>query len=174
MFTDPNAPDLVTSFLQQNSDLTGSQALALLRQNPGNPVWCKELCLSLNPLDTPYPPALMQSLIAQRDPIPMTDKQTLKQVRRELMKYYRLKAELMTQSKTSPCLERDITLCEKYIRDTTTPYGIKSFITDEKKAYDAIAVSIRRLLKKAEKECPEAAVEIRKHLKTGRYCLWQP
>jgi hypothetical protein len=163
----------VTEFLAQNSDLQGCKALALLMRKPGEPVWCKDLIMAINPVESPYTPEQVAHLTQSREVIPMTDKATLKQVRKELMKLYQLKAELQTADQPTTRLDHDIAACEKYIKDTTTPYGIKSFITDDKAAYDSLSAALRRLVRKAEKECPEAACEIQKHLQTGRYCSWR-
>jgi hypothetical protein len=166
--------DPLTAFLRQNAALTGSKAIACLRSQPGNPVFCKALSLALDQADTLYSPEQLQILTQAELPLPMTDARTLQEVRREMVRAIRIKAHLLSENLSTASIDQHITALETYIRQTTTPYGIKSFVTDEKTAYDRIYIAIRRCLAKAEKHCPPAASEIKSHLSTGRYFLWRP
>ncbi len=165
----------VADFLERHSKRWGAKVVILLQSMPDRPVHVLAISLLIAPPEggsLSY--AQVERLIRQNEAIPQTDAVTLKQVNNELNRLIKIKA--WREAAGLPRdggMEAAIDMLCAYHRETTRPNGmIKNFRLETEREYQRHRAAVRRLLKKAKLECPEAYRCIRSHLKTGTWFTW--
>lgn len=159
------------SFLEEHADLQGVKLLNILLEQE-RPVHCIRLCQ----LADIYPRRILPygSNLVRFEPIPMTDRQTLADLNRELNRTIRLIALREGQNLPSEDLKEKLEKLTAYRIECSFPNGrIKRFNPEEKRAYDAVSLAFRRLKGIAFRVNKEAFNALSKHLKIGYYVCWK-
>jgi hypothetical protein len=115
----------------------------------------------------------MPNPFVQLGHIMLCDRKTIREVYARLNKLIAMKAEILNAEKQDAVklddIDQEISALKKYLGEVLRPGGaIRSVHPEEKRASQRVSVAISRLLKKAEKDHPEAVAIIRQNLRMGK------
>jgi len=164
----------ISDFLQSHSDMWGSKIVFLLLSKPDEPIHVIRLSHTIDPPSYPtWQFDRFRRTFENNCGIPQTDKQTLRDIDKRLIKLIAIKAELMVNELDFAEIETEMQTLIEYRKETTKPNGrIKSFRLETQKEVKRHRISFQRLLDKALVECPEAYCFFKKHVQTGTYYKW--
>ncbi len=181
----------ISKLLSEYSSTEGAKALAVLIEHSGHEIDCIQLNHLMSPPDfclieriikdvvdddakhTSSPNLQMPNPFKNLGHIMLCDRKTIRDVYARLNKLIAMKAEILNTEKPDAAkldiIDQEISALKKYLGEVLRPGGaIRSIHPEEKRASQRVSVAISRLLKKAEKEHPEAVAIIRQNLRMGK------
>ena len=164
----------VSAFLQKHGKRRGTKIINVLQSMPNEPVHVLQLSHLIEPPEFgSYSYGQVERLLLKAEELPQTDVKTLKQIDKEINRLVAMKANRMETGADCTDIITVLGQLVRYRDETTRPNGsIKNFRLEEGREYQRHQSAVKRLLKKAKRDCPEAYDYIRSHLKMGTYFTW--
>ena len=168
------SPDqLLERFILHHLRLDGARALRWLMRHPDRPFSAQAIWQALSGFNSDESDPHEQSTLLESS-IPLTDSQSLHEVRRELLRLHRHRESVLCLRGDVSALDHEIAALQKYLRDSFYPDGRpRAFNGTEYKASQALSLCLKRFRQRVASLDPQLCRHIESHLVTTPTFIWR-